>query len=128
MESRDTIITDVIMKLYLYADWTKAIHYSTDSNHIHELCDTVRDDIVSFADSLAEQFYGNGGKPAISDFSIDGAINKTSDLGKMCQSVIDMVKEVRDASPDNMNGWFIQSLTDDFVGTMNKDIFLSRLR
>ena len=61
-------VCDIIMKLYMYADVTKMVHYSTDKNHAHELCDIIRDNILDFADELAEQFFGYSGKPSFSDF------------------------------------------------------------
>ena len=87
-------ISDIVFKLYLYADATKMIHYTTDSMHAHELCDTVRDTIIDFADELAEQSFGYYGKP---DFSRMTKLNsleikETDDLGELCKNATDKGK------------------------------------
>lgn len=127
-ELDNRLITDSIMKNYMYADWVKTIHYATTSNHIHELCDKVRDDIVDFTDSLAEQFFGFHGKPEVADFSIENNIVKSPNLQDICEAVIDIANEIREGLPDDYRGWSLQSLIDDFVGTMGQNKFLCRLQ
>ena len=119
-------ISDIIFKLYLYADATKMIHYSTDSNHAHELCDKIRNTIVDFADELAEQSFGYYGKPSYSQLTklneLD--INETDDLGELCEratEIVDILKtEV--SKIDKLSG--LVSTIDDYKGAMQKNIFL----
>ena len=47
-------ICEIVQKLYIYADETKKIHYTTEKNHTHELCDEVRDVILDFVDEFAK--------------------------------------------------------------------------
>lgn len=114
------LICDSIFKLYLYADMTKMIHYSTDSNHCHEHCDVVRDAIHDFTDELAEQFFGYYGKPSFSDMSLNHDIRKTDDLGKLCGYVMDLVEPIQNKckSVSKLSG--IVSLIDDFKGKLSK--------
>ena len=121
-------IINIITRLYIYADWTKAFHYSTDSHAEHELCDTVRDDIVAFADDMSEMFFGLNGKPEVSDFSLEQAARQTNTpktLKDLCQHVVDLVSYVRKNASDDSKGFYLQSLIDDFTGKMYKNIFLS---
>jgi DNA-binding ferritin-like protein len=118
-------VCDILMKLYMYADVTKMVHYTTESNHAHELCDIIRDNIVDFADELAEQYFGYDGKPSFSDFSFDQSINKTDDLGALCKSVSDMVNEFRTKCDKDEKLSNLVSLIDDFKGDMDKDAFLA---
>lgn len=118
-------VCDIVMSLYMYADVTKMIHYSTDKNHAHELCDIIRDDITSFADDLSEQFFGYSGKPTFSDFSFNQNIKSTSDLGELCKNVSNMVENFRKKCNENDKLSNIVSLIDDFKGNMAKDAFLS---
>jgi DNA-binding ferritin-like protein len=118
-------VCDILMKLYMYADVTKMVHYTTDKNHEHELCDIIRDDITSFADDLAEQFFGYSGKPSFSDFSFDQAINKTDNLGELCKVVSELVDEFRGKCESEKKLSNIVSLIDDFKGDMSKDAFLA---
>lgn len=118
-------VCDILMSLYMYADVTKMIHYTTDKNHAHELCDTVRDDIVSFADDLAEQYFGYSGKPDFGDFDFNQSINKTNDLGELCNTVSGLVDEFRKECEKETKLSNIVSLIDDFKGDMAKDAFLA---
>lgn len=118
-------VTDIIMKLYMYADVTKMVHYTTEKNHAHELCDIIRDDIMEFADDLAEQFYGYAGKPSFSDFSFDQSITITDNLGELCKVVSEMVDELRKTCDKDTKMSNLVSLIDDFKGDMSKDAFLA---
>lgn len=120
-------ISDIIFKLYLYADNAKKIHYTTQSNHAHELCDQVRDSIVDFTDSFAEQLFGYYGKPSYSDFSKLNKlnINETQDIGQLCGYVSDMVEYVRSLFEKETKLSNIVSIIDDFKGDLSKYIFLA---
>ena len=118
-------ICDAIFRLYLYADMTKMIHYSTDSNHCHELCDKVRDSILEFADSIAEQYFGYHGKPSFSDMTLDHKIKYTDDIGDLCKTVADMTDDLRGMFVNESKLQNLVSLIDDFKGDMEKDIFLA---
>ena len=119
-------ISDIIFKLYLYADATKMIHYSTDSNHAHELCDKIRNTIVDFADELAEQSFGYYGKPSYSQLTklneLD--INETYDLGELCERATEIVDILKTefSKIDKLSG--LVSTIDDYKGAMQKNIFL----
>lgn len=117
-------ICDVIFKLYLYSDVTKMIHYSTDSNHEHELADRVRDTILIFVDDLAEQTFGFFGKPSFSDMSIKQDITIEKDLNKLCQKCIDTVLPLRTVfkEMDRLSG--IVSLIEDFTAKLGQMAFL----
>lgn len=119
-------IADIVFKLYLYADSTKMIHYTTDSNHAHELCDKVRDTIVDFADNLAEQAFGYYGKPDYSQLTKinELSIKETSDLGELCKNateIVDMLK-TEFSKVEKLSG--LVSLIDDYKGEMSKNVFL----
>lgn len=117
-------ICDVIFKLYLYADNTKLIHYSTDSNHGHEMADKVRDAILDFVDDLAEQTFGYYGKPSFGDMTLKQDISVEKDLNKICQKCIDVLGVIYDEFKKNEKLSGIVSLMDDFKGEMGKMAFL----
>ena len=119
-------ISDIVFKLYLYADATKMIHYTTDSNHAHELCDIIRDTITEFADELAEQSFGYYGKPEYTSMTklSELSIKETSDLGELCKNateIVDILK--KEFSKDEALSGLV-SLIDDYKGDMSKNMFL----
>ena len=124
MESYE--ISDIVFKLYLYADATKMIHYTTDSNHAHELCDTVRDTIIDFADNLAEQAFGYYGKPQYSSMTklTELSIKETSDLGELCKNATEIVDYLRKEFDKNEKLSGLVSIIDDYKGQMSKNAFL----
>lgn len=115
----------IVMKLYLYSDICKMIHYSTKKWHGHKQADDVRDCIMKFADSLAEQAFGFTGLPNFSDFSLHVSVKKTNDLSQLCQNVFDLIEPVRKAA--NQNGKYsgIVSLIDDFKGELSNCVYLN---
>ena len=118
-------ICDSIFKLYLYADNCKMIHYSTDSNHEHELADKVRDSIIDFTDNLAESTFGYYGKPKYNDLTVEQSISMTNDLGKLCQNTVDIADAIRSDFNKNEKLSGIVSLIDDFKKEMSKNVFLA---
>lgn len=118
-------ICNSIFKLYLYADNCKMIHYSTDSNHEHELADKVRDCIINFTDNLAESAFGYYGKPKFNDLSVNQDISTTNDLGRLCQNTVDIVEVIRSNFNKNEKLSGIVSLIDDFKKEMSKNVFLA---
>ena len=118
-------ISNTVMRLYLYADMCKMIHYSTKKQHCHVLCDSVRDEITEFADELAEQAYGILGKPQFTDFSLRNSVKKTSDIGKLCKNVVSLVEPVRSEMEGKAKFSGIVSLIDDFKSKMSKDAYLA---
>lgn len=122
-----SIVCKTIFRLYLYADTVKKIHYVAKSNHIHELCDEIRDSIVDFADSFAEQYFGYSGKPEYKMFpklnTLD--IEETADLKAICEEVISIAEYIKKEVSKNEKLSGIVSLVDDFKGKFNKYIFLS---
>lgn len=119
------VLCDSIFRLYLYADNCKMIHYSTDSNHEHELADKIRDNIIDFTDELAESTFGFYGKPKFNDMSIKHDIQVTNDLGKLCQSVVDIAEMIRETcvKKEKLSG--VVSLIDDFKKDISKNVFLA---
>lgn len=119
-------ISDIIFKLYLYADATKMIHYTTDGNHAHEMCDKIRNTITDFADELAEQSFGYYGKPSYTQLTKLNKleINETDDLGELCARASEIVDMLRTEfnKIDKLSG--IVSLIDDYKGVMQKNMFL----
>lgn len=118
-------ICNIIFKLYLYADNTKMIHYSTDSNHEHEMADSTRNAILNFVDELAEQTFGYFGKPSFNDISLKQNIVIEKDLSKICQHCIDTVMPLYTAFKNHIRLSGIISLIDDFKGTLAKTVFLN---
>lgn len=118
---------NIVFKLYLYADLTKKIHYTTEKSNTHKLCDEVRDAITSFSDDVAEQFFGVFGKPTLDLFPRLNqlSINEDLDLSGICDKMITTaiaLKKVFDVD-ERLVG--TQSLIDDFCGEMSKFKFLS---
>lgn len=103
----------------------KMIHYSTASNHEHELADGIRDAIIDFTDDLAESTFGFYGKPKFNDMSLKLDIQNTNDLGKLCQFVVDIAEAIRKDFENNDKLSGIVSLIDDFKKTMSKNVFLA---
>lgn len=118
-------ICDSIFRLYLYADMCKMIHYSTASNHEHELADDIREAIINFTDELAESTFGFYGKPKFSDMSIKLDVQSTNDLGKLCQYVVDIAEAIRKDFENNSKLSGIVSHIDDFKKDMSKNVFLA---
>lgn len=117
-------ICDTIFRLYLYALSTKKIHYSTDSNHGHELADKLYDIIFEFADELAEQTFGYYGKPEFNNMNLEQNIYNEKDLNKICQRAIDTIEPLRTEFNKNEKLSGIVSLIDDFKGKLSKTSFL----
>ena len=118
-------ISNTVMKLFLYGDLCKMIHYSTKKHHCHVLCDSVRDDITEFADELAEQAYGILGKPSYSDFSLRNSIKKTNDIAQLCKNVVGVVEPLRKSIEGNAKFSGLVSLIDDFKSKMAKNAYLA---
>lgn len=114
-----------IMKMYLYADLFKAIHYSTEKHWGHELCDDSQDNIRKYIDELAEQVYGYYGKPKFSDFTLSHDIYYDDSLSKIYNHIIDILtsikKDIKDI--DKLSGSI--SLIDDFIGYLNQANYLA---
>ena len=123
-----TQISDIIFKLYLYADATKMIHYSTDSNHAHEMCDKIRNTIVDFADELAEQTFGYYGKPSYTQLTKLNKleINETDDLGELCARAMEIVDILKTeySKIEKLSG--IVSTIDDYKENKLKNQFLCK--
>ncbi|MCD8206813.1 MAG: hypothetical protein LUD72_02640 [Bacteroidales bacterium] len=117
-------ICDTIFRLYLYADTAKMVHYSTPSNHGHELADEIRNAVMKFADEIAEQIFGFYGKPKYSDMTVKLDVVEEEDLNRLCQHVVDTVEPLRQEllKNDKLSGTV--SLIDDFKGEMGKMAFL----
>lgn len=120
-------IADIVMKLFLYGDMCKMIHYSTEKMHCHKLCDEVRDTITEFADELAEKSFGITGKPDFSDFSLKLAVKSSNDIAVICKNVVDLVEDLRQEIDGNdvYAGSGIVSIIDDFKSDMAQKIYLA---
>lgn len=120
-------IANIVMRLFLYADMCKMIHYTTRKMHCHKLCDEVRDTIMEFADDLAEKAFGITGKPNFNDFSLRLSVKKSSDIAEICKNVVKLVEELRqdiDGS-DVYAGSGIVSIIDDFKSNMAQKVYLA---
>lgn len=117
-------ITSIIMKLYLYADMCKMIHYSTKKYHAHKQADDIRDCILDFVDKLAEQSFGFLGLPNFNDFSLRVPIKKTNDLSELCKNVFKLVSTLQD-NLNNKKYSGIISLIDDFKGELSNLVYLN---
>lgn len=119
-------INDIIFKLYLYADATKMIHYTTNINQAHEVCDKIRNTILDFVDELAEQTYGYYGKPTYSSLTKLNKleINETDNLGELCDRASEIVDLVRTEFNKNEKLSGIVSTIDDYKAQMLKNKFL----
>lgn len=118
-------ICEAVIRLYLYADNTKMIHYSTSGSHYHKLCDDIRDCILKFADEFAEQSFGYYGKPNYSDFKLNLPIKQTEDLGELCDNVLGLLKYYRKEMSKESKMLGVVSLIDDFSGEIGKLKFLT---
>lgn len=120
-------IADIVMKLFLYADMCKMIHYSTRKMHCHKLCDEVRDTIMEFADDLAEKAFGITGKPEFNDFSLKMSVSTSNDIAVICKNVVKLVEELRQKIDGNdvYAGSGIVSIIDDFKSDMAQKIYLA---
>lgn len=117
-------ICNLVIRLYLYADSLKIIHYSTNGNHYHQLCDRIRECIIKFADELAEEVFGYYGKPKYNDFQLNQEINQTNDLSQLCVNVINSIEYYRKEFNKDVKLSGVVSLIDDFKGEMLKYKFL----
>ncbi len=118
-------IADIVMKLFLYGDMCKMIHYSTEKMHGHKLCDEVRDTITEFADDLAEKGFGHTGKPDFSDFSLKLSLNSSNDIAVICKNAVKLVEDLRKEIEDNDEYSGIVSIIDDFKSDMAQKIYLA---
>lgn len=120
-------IADIVMKLFLYADMCKMIHYSTRKMHCHKLCDEVRDTIMEFADDLAEKAFGITGKPEFNDFSLKMSVSTSNDIAVICKNVVKLVEELRQKIDGNdvYAGSGIVSIIDDFKSDMAQKVYLA---
>ena len=120
-------VCDTVMRLYLYADNAKRVHYTIGSSHGHKMCDEIRDTILEFADELAEQSFGYIGKPSWTDFKDLSKLDvyEVDDLAKMCEHVKDIVEVLQKTIKDEEGASGIVSLIDDFKGKMDKMRFLT---
>lgn len=119
------LISIAVMKLYLYADICKMIHYSAKKWHEHEQADNIRDCIIKFADSLAEQSYGFLGRPNYSDFSLRVSVKKSNDLTTLCNNVMSVVEPIRIEANKNSKYSGIVSMIDDFKGELSNHSYLN---
>ena len=118
-------IADIVMRLFLYADMCKMIHYTTSKMHCHKLCDEVRDTIMEFADDLAEKAFGITGKPNFNDFSLRLSVKKSSDIAAVCKNAVDLVEGLRKEIENNDKYTGIVSIIDDFKSDMAQKVYLA---
>lgn len=117
-------ICDVVSKLYLYGINTKFIHYSGKTDHMHRLCDELRDIILTFVDKLAESSFGYLGKPSYNDFSFP-KIKDSNDIREICDNINGLIAPVRTQCNNNKKLLGIVSLIDDFTASLGKIKFLA---
>lgn len=117
-------VCDTIFQLYLYSDSAKMVHYTTDSNHGHELADKIRDSIIDIADNVAEMYFGFYGKPKFSDLTLKQEVYEENDLTKICQHAVDILEPIRTDCEENAKLSGIVSKIDDFKAQMSQYSFL----
>lgn len=118
-------IAEIVMKLFLYADMCKMVHYSAEKMHCHLLSDEVRDTITSFADDLAEKAFGITGKPTFTDFSLKLAVKQSKDISEICQNASDLAEGLRKSIEGNDRYSGIVSIIDDFKSDMAQKVYLA---
>ena len=118
-------IANTVMRLFLYADMCKMVHYTTKKMHCHTLCDDVRDTITEFADELAEKGFGITGKPNFNDFSLKMSVKKSNDIAKICKNVTELVETLRKSIESNAKYSGIVSIIDDFKADMAQKVYLA---
>lgn len=120
-------INETIFKLYLYMVSTKKIHYTTQTGHMHELCDKLFDEIKEFADTFAEQLYGYYGKPKYTSYkNLDKIkIQEADNIPDTCKNIINLINFEKNKIKKDKKLDSIISLIDDFLGQLNQIIFLS---
>ena len=113
-----------VVRLHLYSNVIKYIHLTTDIARLHTICDEIESKLRSFVDDLCEQYFGYFGKPKFKDFNYTSNIYEEEDLVKLLNRVYDIVSYIKDelSSIDKLSG--IISLIDDFIGDINKYIYL----
>lgn len=127
MELEFKYICDTIFRLYLYADVSKMIHYSTEKNHTHQLADDLREAIEEFVDELAEQLFGYYKKPKFSDFTSLSKlkVENIDNIPALCQTLMDLTSAIRSKVKNHEKMGNVVSLIDDFQGSLNKFKFLA---
>ena len=120
-------INETIFKLYLYMVSTKKIHYTTQTGHMHELCDKLFDEIKEFADTFAEQLYGYYGKSKYTSYkNLDKIkIQEADNIPDTCKNIINLINFEKNKIKKDKKLDSIISLIDDFLGQLNQIIFLS---
>lgn len=118
-------IANLVMNLFFYSDMCKMIHYTTEKMHCHTLCDDVRDEIMEFADELAETAFGHTGKPEFSDFSMKASIKKSEDISGICKNVVALVEDLRKEIEGNDEYSGLVSIIDDFKQKMAQKVYLA---
>ena len=118
-------VCNLIFRLYAYSDATKIIHYSTNSNHTHQLCDEIRDTILDFVDDLAEQSFGIIGKPSFNDMELTSDITVSDNLDGICTDAMASVEDYYSKCTKDPKMTPIVSLIDDFNGKMSQKKFLA---
>lgn len=116
-----------IVRFQLYADSCKMIHYTCQESHIHELSDKLRDTILEFSDSFAEQSFGLFGKPEMNDFNCVNSlkIETINTLSGICKKCTDLAEGIRDTMSSSKKANSILSLIDDFCGDLAQINFLA---
>lgn len=119
---------DSIMRLYLYADMAKGIHYTTEIHWAHEHADDIIDMIRENTDKIAEQVYGYYGRPKFSDFDLKADVYSEEDLGRLlgrCMDVLESMRQEFEKIP-KLSGTV--SAIDDFKGDITQYIYLANFQ
>lgn len=117
-------VAELVMKLYLYSDMCKMIHYSAKKMHEHTQSDDVLNIIRDYADRIAENCFGFIGKPTFNDFSLEQPIKKANDLTQICQNVFDLLNNF-EKKLKNPKYSGIQSIIDEFKSSLSSIVYLN---
>ena len=114
-----------IFQMFFYSDMMKMIHYSTDGETEHLICDEMMYSVIERTDKIAEVYYGIVGKPKHSDFkfNLDG-VEMLSDLGKIAGKIHDILVTMFgmvDKEGDEYEGF--KSALADYMATMSQFIY-----
>ena len=114
---------DYICSLHGYLIRAKEIHWSTDSNAEHLLCDSILDDIAKFEDEFTESLMGyKDEKFKVGD--LNPLLPRAEELKPMLKELIDDTIQVKAKLEKPAEGGLV-SILDDVIAMAQKYIYRS---
>jgi len=118
------IILEYIKKIEGYRIRLREIHWEADHKSVHELSDSLMDDLLTYEDSIAEDMMGIIGY-RIKVGTIVPKLPKSTELKTLISEIINDTMGVRKAI-ENMPLYFgIVSLMDECIHMLNKSQYLA---